>query len=274
MKKIDLHIHTTYSDGYYSPQDILILAKNKKLSTISITDHDTIDVYLKDNIIEKAKELELEIIPGVEISTEHNDSEIHILGYNFDIYNKKLNDVLNFIITERVNRVKRIIKKLNSNGIDITFEELEKLHKSTTYGRPHVADMMIRKGYIKNIYEAFTYHIGINCYAYEKKIHISPKIAIDIIHEAGGIAIMAHPNKTNEEILNYLINSGIDGFEIIHPSHTNSIKNNLKKLVDYYFLLETGGSDFHGGNKNDNENLGNYFISETVYENLLKYQLK
>lgn len=274
MKKIDLHTHTYFSDGYYSPLEIINLAHKNDINVISITDHDTVDAYLQTDLIQYAKNLGIEVIPGIEISTELNDTELHILGYFIDIKNESLSNLLQFISKERINRAKRIIKKIQNRGYDITFEEVLENNKSTTIGRPHIANVMIKKGFVKDLNEAFNKHLGINCYAYEKKIHITPKLAIEFIHNAGGIAVLAHPNKTNEDIIKYLIEVHIDGFEIIHPSHSNSTVNYYKNLADYYYLVSTGGSDFHGGNKKDDANFGNFYISQNKFENILEYQHK
>ncbi|HOJ37621.1 MAG TPA: PHP domain-containing protein [Ignavibacteriales bacterium] len=274
MKKIDLHIHTTFSDGFYSPFQIIDLAKQNDLSIISITDHDTVDAYLKTDVIDYAKKLNIEIIPGLEISTDYEGEEMHILGYFIDLHNEELINFLEYISKERVERIKKITKKLQKNGINVTFEDVLENNVSKTLGRPHIANIMLKKGYVKDITEAFNKHLGMHCYAYEPRVHVSPKVAIDYIHNSGGIAILAHPNRMKEDYIKYLIDSQIDGFEFIHPSHNSHITHHYYYLAENYYLIATGGSDFHGGNKKDEINFGNFYITEKNYENIINYYQK
>lgn len=258
-RRIDLHIHTAYSDGAYSTVEIIDKCVEAKLDIISITDHDTIDAI--PEITEIAKQHSIEVIPGVELSSEVMNYEVHILGYFIDINNTELTDYLKFFREERLRRAIRIIKNLNSLGFNLTLEDVLKTAcNSVAVGRPHIAQAMFNRGLISSYYEAFNKYIGNNGPAYEKKVHISPISAFKIINDAGGLAIIAHPSNMPQEILKHLIDEGVDGIEVIHPSHSDFQVKNYINIANSYFLLSTGGSDFHGGKRNDYQNLGKYYV--------------
>ncbi|MBM4172209.1 MAG: PHP domain-containing protein [Ignavibacteria bacterium] len=264
QQKIDLHMHTTYSDGAYSPQELLQLVHKAGLNIISITDHDSIN-GLKE-AIKVGKELGIEVVPGLEISTDLEEKEIHILAYFIDIEDDELQKYLSFFREERINRAKRIVQKLRNLGHSITISDVMDRAKNSAVGRPHIAYTMVDLGIVKNYTEAFDKYIGDNCPAYEKKIHVSPQSATKLISDAGGLSFIAHPGFMKESIIMNLIKTGIDGIEVIHPSHSESQINFYRGVVNQYLLLETGGSDFHGGKKEDDENLGRYLIQANKLE--------
>lgn len=264
--KVDLHTHTIYSDGALTPKELLDLAKEKGLSTISITDHDTIDGI--DEAIRYGKEIGIEVIPGLEISTDVEGSEIHLLGYFIDYKNAELKKYLKFFRSERTHRAKRIIKKLNSVGIKISLDDVKVIANGSPLCRPHIAKAIYNSGYITNYNQAFTKYIGDDKPAFEKKIHVSPQSAIKIIKDSGGLSFIAHPGHMDESILKTLITLGIDGIEVIHSSHKRYQQKFYRGIVNQYCLLESGGSDFHGGLRNDEVNLGKYFTKRSVLENI------
>ena len=251
---IDLHIHTSASDGTYSPKDIVSLAFKKNLRAIAITDHDTIEGTAE--AVREGKKVGLEVIPGVEISVEWNNSSIHILGYYIDGTKKVLSSELNNLIRYREERNPRIIEKLNSLGIDISYDEVKTAAGGGTIGRPHFAQILIEKGYVKNGNEAFRKYLQRGASAYVDKKRLSPQEGIHLIEEAGGIAVLAHPfmidsigeNKMEELILK-LKQMGIKGIEALYPTHTVQQTLQLKTIAEKYNLLLTGGSDFHGKQK-------------------------
>ncbi len=268
ISKIDLHTHTTYSDGSLTPRELLDQAKAANLTTISITDHDTVD-GIPEAII-YGKEIGVEVIPGLEISTDIEDKEVHLLGYFIDINDNELKKYLEFFREERFHRAKRIVKNLNNMNIEISVDDVLKIAKNSAIGRPHIASALLAKGYINNFYEAFNKYIGDNGPAYERKIHVSVQSAIKLITDAGGLCFIAHPGHLKESILTNLINSGVDGIEVLHPSHNDFQVKFYRGIVNQYCLLESGGSDYHGKIKGDERNLGKYYISKTKFETMKK----
>ena len=271
MEKVDLHTHTYLSDGIYSPTEVVKLASDRGISILSITDHDNTSGITE--AITAAKDYGIEIISGVEISTDIEDREVHILGYFMDINNEELNKYLSFFRDERFHRAKRIILKLNKLGIRISMDDVLVHANNSAIGRPHIAYALLDLGYIENYYHAFDKYIGDNGPAYERKIHVSPQSALKIISDSGGLSFIAHPANMKESVILALINAGIDGIEVIHPSHSDSQEKFYKGIVAQYCLLATGGSDFHGGKKNDDAYLGKYFITPS-YINTMKKMLQ
>jgi hypothetical protein len=272
MKKADLHLHTSRSDGQFSVEDLIKLAKSAELDIISITDHDTIDSI--EEAIEIGKFYGIEVIPGLEISTEFLDIEIHILAYFFDVTSKELEEYLSFFRAERYKRALRIIQKLNSIGLSISIDDVLEVAGNSTIGRPHIAKAMVKNNLVSNYQEAFNKYIGNGCIAFERKVHLSPQSACKIINDAGGLSFIAHPNNMSEDIIKILIDSGIDGIEVIHPSHLPHKIEFFRGIVSEYFLLESGGSDFHGGERNDLSNLGKYFIQGSKVDAMRNYLIK
>lgn len=262
--KIDLHIHTNHSDGYYSPIELIQKVKKAGLDIISITDHDNLSAIHEAATV--GKEFGVEVIPGLEVSSDIGDREVHILGYFVDPDNRELERYLQFFREERLKRAIRIVNKLKSIGFTISIEDVLEQAKSSAIGRPHIAQAMLEKGLISNYYEAFNKYIGNNCPAYEKKVHISPQSIVKIIGDAGGLSFIAHPGNMPETLLKELIEDGLDGIEVIHPSHNAHQVKFYKGIVNEYFLLESGGSDFHGGKREDESNLGKYFTTSSVLE--------
>jgi predicted metal-dependent phosphoesterase TrpH len=265
-QKTDLHTHTYYSDGYYSPEVLVNKAHNLGIKILSITDHDSVNGI--SEAIECAKEFGIEIIPGVEISTDIRDTEVHILGYFIDPKNNDLGHYLNFFRDERYKRAIRIVKKLNVLGLDISLDDVLVFAKNSAIGRPHIAQALLAKGQVKSFFEAFYKYIGNHAPAYERKVHLSPQSAFKIINDAGGLSFIAHPGNMPEILIKELIDAGVDGIEVIHPSHSPDQVKFYRGIVNEYFLLESGGSDFHGGKREDDENLGNYFTSSKVVDTM------
>lgn len=270
--KIDLHMHTTYSDGAYSPAELLSKVKAKGLNIISITDHDSVN-GIKE-AIKIGKEIGVEVIPGLEISTDLEDKEIHLLGYFIDYENEELQKYLSFFRDERLHRAKRIVQKLHNLGVAISIDDVIDHAQNSAIGRPHIASALLNLGITKNYFEAFERYIGDHGPAYERKIHVSPQSATKLISDAGGLSFVAHPGFIKETILMNLINAGIDGIEVLHPSHTENQVNFYRGIVNQYCLLESGGSDYHGGKKDDDENLGKYCISQNQLEAMRKMLIK
>ncbi|HSP88325.1 MAG TPA: PHP domain-containing protein, partial [Ignavibacteriaceae bacterium] len=266
--KADLHIHTTHSDGAFSPKEIVLKAKQASLDIISITDHDNIKGFKE--AAEVGKELGVEVIPGVEISSEISNREIHILGYFFDPENLEIERYLSFFREERIKRAGRIVNKLMNLGFEIHLDEILAKAKNSSVGRPHIAQVMLEKGIVSSYYEAFNKYIGNGSPAHEKKVHLSPQSAFRIINDAGGLSFIAHPGNIPENLLKELIDSGMDGIEVTHPSHSKLQQKFYRGIVNSYFLLESGGSDFHGGKREDEANFGQSCTSTSSVEAMRK----
>jgi len=270
--KVDLHIHTFYSDGFYSPEDIVSKAKERGLDTISITDHDNLAGIIEAT--EAGRKIGVEVIPGLEISTDVNDREIHVLAYFFEPDNKELERYLVFFREERLKRAIRIVDKLNTLGLSISIDDVLEKARNRAIGRPHIAEALLEKGLVSNFFEAFNKYIGNGCPANEKKVHLSPQSAFKIINDAGGLSFIAHPGSMNESLLKDLISAGVDGIEVIHPSHSPQLHRFYKGIVNEYYLLESGGSDFHGGKREDENNLGKYTVDYSIIDEMRQRLLR
>lgn len=268
MKYADLHIHSSYSDGCLSPEEIVEMAKEEGLKCISITDHDTIaSQYIVKEILP-----EINIIPGIEFSTEYNDLEIHILAYYIDIENVKLSEAIYRLRDARIERAKEIINKLKYVDIHIDIKDLIK-EGDFSLGRGNIAKEMLRKGYVSNFKEAFTKYLMQGKVAYVQGKKQSYKEVMKLIEECGGIAVLAHPGKIYrkieiEKIIRELKCYGLKGLEVYHPSHSKEQINYFYNLSKKYKLLITGGSDFHGV-KNGDCTLGSQGISEQLLDKII-----
>jgi len=256
--RVDFHLHTTASDGFHSPKELVEKAVRAGFSAISITDHDTLEGYKA--ALPFARKASLELIPGVELSSEFQGKEVHILGYFVDTESTEFQSALEFFTKERFYRAERIIKKLNNIGLDLSINEIADQYPGLPIGRPHIAELLLRKEYVKSFPEAFYTYLGNNAPAYEKKVYISPESAFRLIAAASGLSFIAHPGNMPEDVLKALIDAGCDGIEVMHPSLNNSQIKFLHDLTNNYFLLRSGGSDFHGGKKKDDENFGRFYL--------------
>ncbi|WP_083750031.1 PHP domain-containing protein [Rhodohalobacter halophilus] len=250
MGKADLHTHTTASDGAYNPDELLRRAREKKLKTLSITDHDTIKGYLKAK--DSAREMGIELLPGVEVSAVWGEREVHILVYCFDEENAEFVQMLRNQKHARVKRMQKIVEKLQSQGLDISMDEVRAEAGVGNIGRPHAASVLIDKGYVASIAEAFIRYLSSEKLEQIQTEYITVEELIRISKHAGGVLSLAHPGPlyTQDEI-QQLISLGIDGLECIHPSHNFNLQRTFTKLASEEKLLVTGGSDFHGKGKKD-----------------------
>jgi hypothetical protein len=256
MGYVDLHLHTTASDGVMSPSEIVRYAKAKGLQAIAITDHDTID-GLEEGLLE-GNRIGFEVIPGIEVSAEHSPGSMHLLGYFFDIHHPLLNERLRYLQKARAERNPKIVGKLNHLGIDVTYEEVVKVSGGGQVGRPHFAQLLFEKGYVNSIQEAFERFLKKGASAYVDKFRFTAKEAIHFINEANGLAVIAHPNTLGmkgvselENLLLRLIGDGLKGIEVYYPEHSSLEVAQYKVLAERYGLLMTGGTDYHGIEKNE-----------------------
>lgn len=267
MRKADLHVHTTASDGLMNPKEVVCWASVKRLTAIGITDHDTVKGILPAE--EASSEYGVEIVPGIELSTLYEEEEIHILGYYLDYKADWFLDTLAKIQNSRYERADSIVRKLNRLGIKITLEQVKSIADDGAIGRPHIARAMINKGYINNIKEAFNSYIGKGCPAYVERYKFKSSEAIDIIKQLGGISVLAHPglirNKAN---IRNIINLGIDGIEVYHSKHDDETVRYALSIATAGKLLITGGSDCHGIKLNNEPALGNCTVDYKYVQKL------
>ncbi|MBI4811530.1 MAG: PHP domain-containing protein [Ignavibacteriales bacterium] len=263
--KADLHLHTTFSDGVYSPAEIIKKAKDTGLRIVSVTDHDSVSGI--EEAIASGKENNIEVIAGMELSASFDDMEVHILGYFMDYKNKNLVASLSGFQEERLKRAKKIVGKLNQMNIPLTIDSVLDHVNGDSVGRPHIANALVDEGHAESYHEAFQRYIGDGRPAYEQKWNFSPEDTVRLIAQAGGLSFLAHPGRSvNEELIFRLIKAGLDGIEVIHPSHGHDLVYYYRGIVSEYCLLESGGSDFHGGERGDDEALGQYSIPISTVE--------
>lgn len=247
---LDLHIHSTFSDGTLRPSEIVSLAKRKGLQAISITDHDTTEGI--EEALEAGCQVEIEVITGIELSTTHNDRHIHLLGYLFNHLEQNFLTNIESIQKARDERNLRIIEKLQALGIDITLSEVQQRSKVGQVGRPHIAQVLIDKGVVRSINDAFSRFLKKGEVAYSPRKLLRTDDAISLIQNAGGIAVLAHPVLIDRslsvlpELLDELVPAGLGGLEVFYPVHSSKNQKQLRKLADRYGLAVTGGSDYHG----------------------------
>lgn len=268
---IDLHIHSTYSDGVLKPAELVDLAKSQGLSAISITDHDTADGA--GEAIQRGLEKGIEVISGIEISSWHGDTSMHILGYLFRSDDEQFNSRLQLLQQGRETRNIRIIENLNKLGITVELEELLQYSEYGQTGRPHIARLLVDKGIAKTVDLAFKYYLGRGAAAYAERFRFSARDAIAMIREAGGVAVLAHPSsldpslRSTPSLLKDLHKVGLNGVEVYYPSHSSKAVKALLKMAEDIGLLITGGSDFHGPERSG------YKINKWVNKTNIPYDL-
>jgi 3',5'-nucleoside bisphosphate phosphatase len=267
--KVDLHTHTTASDGIDPPEQVVNRAFERGIHTIAITDHDTTDGI--EEALKAAESMDgMEVIPGIEISTLYNGQDIHILGYFIDYKDNIFQEKLKELQEVRKKRNIMMVEKLKELGIEITLEEVNKRkkHKGGNIGRPHMAEVMIEKGYVSSLREAMDKYLGRGKKAYVTPPRISPFEAVDIIKQAKGVPIVAHPGLYNDpDLILKLINYGIAGIEVYHSDHEKEVEDLYLKMAEDHNVLKTSGSDYHGERNGQifHGEIGNrYTDSETV----------
>lgn len=243
-KYIDLHIHTNHSDGTCAVDEVVRIAAERGLRAIAITDHDCIAAYPR--ALELGQELGVEVLTGVELSSDLNGVDIHVLGYCFDIENEALQDKLREMRDARFVRARKMVENLNRQGIDLRFETVLKVAGDAAIGRPHIATAMLQEELIYSFREAFDSYIGYESTAYVDKLKIRPQEVFTLIREAGGIPVLAHPVVTRvDEHIPQFIRDGLMGIEVYHTESSPAAERFYRQLARKNDLLMTGGSDFH-----------------------------
>ena len=271
--KVDLHIHTSYSDGVFSPEKIVDTALDVGLEAIAITDHDNVLSYAIAS--EYAKDKPIELIPGVEINTLYKGYEVHILGYFMDLNNSDFQKLIKSQQQARVKQTKEIISLLSKKeGIKISFDGITKqVAEGGSIGRPHIAKAITNAGGTSNVIEAYNKYINDNSAVYVQRKTVTPFDAVEVIYDAGGIPVFAHPFDVDiaDQLTKEMMNFGLRGLEAYHRKHSPAIIEYFSTLAEKYGLIITGGSDFHAPNPNNgNVILGKNFIPEWIYDELVK----
>lgn len=282
MKYIDLHVHSNASDGTLTPAEVVNLAASLSLSAIALTDHDTVAGVAEAQaaaLVMSDASNPLRIIPGAEISAAYNGRDIHILGLFLDTKNNALIKTLNEAVAKREERNEKMAANLRGAGIDITVDKLKAAEGEAVLTRAHFAKYMTEHGFTKSNKDAFDRFLNDSSPYYVPRDYLSPEATIDLIHEAGGLAVLAHPllYKYNLEQLDVLIallaGFGLDGIEAIYSLNTGFDEGIIRRYANRYNLAITGGSDFHGMNKPDislGSGKGNLQIPESLLESLEK----
>jgi hypothetical protein len=247
---IDLHTHSIYSDGTSTPEELVGLAVSNGLKGLSLTDHDTVEGV--EEVKRLGEQAGLVVVSGVEISTTLRQYTLHILGYGIDHSDQALHRWLQPLQEGRKKRNDIILHKLQELGVEITAEEVQEISCCGQTGRPHIARLLMAKGVVDSFDGAFRQYLGRDRPAWESRFSYSAAETIDMIHQAGGLAVLAHPAQLDPEmrvqplLIRELVLRGLDGLEIHYPTHTRKTKKKLKALAHEQNLLVTGGSDFHG----------------------------
>lgn len=262
----DLHIHSSFSDGNLSPHEIIREAEDIGLSGIAITDHDCLEAIIP--ALEASSDYSVEVIPAVELTAEINNTEVHILGYFIDYKKKSFIKKIRLLCQAREERMHKMVEKLNTLGIKINPEDVLESSGEGSVGRLHLARILLKKGYIKTISEAFQKYIGNRAPCYADRFKLLPREAIKMIKGVGGIAVLAHPyNMNNDALIVELVRDGLEGIEVYHPDHSGSVIAHYLEMAKRYCLLITGGSDCHGSDKGK-RSLGSIKIPYELVEKL------
>jgi len=275
----DFHIHTNYSDGVFTPEKIVDAAINANLDVIALTDHDNILSYeVAQNYIKELKKEDkktIEVIQGIEVNTMYKDYEIHILGYFMNPEDSDFQELIRSQQLARVKQTKEIVTLLNKKeGIHVKYEDiLSQVAEGGSIGRPHIAKAITNAGGTSNVMEAYAKYINDNSPVYVKRKTVTPHDAVEVIYDAGGIPVIAHPHDLDnaEELIKKLMHCGLRGIEAYHRKHSPAIVEYFSSMAEENGLIVTGGSDFHAPNiMNGQIILGKNFVPEWIYDKLIE----
>jgi predicted metal-dependent phosphoesterase TrpH len=270
--KADLHLHTTASDGRYSPEELVGKAAGVGLAVMAITDHDSVDGVAQ--ALKAAQSFpDLKVIPGVEIGTDIPHGEVHVLGYFINYVDAGLIDRLAELRDSRKMRAKNMIAKLADLGVYIEWERVQEIAGSGSVGRPHVAQAIMEKGYVQSLKEAFIKYIGRDGPAYAEREKMTPQQVVELVVKVGGLAVLAHPADIEglEDLIPRLQRVGLTGMEVYYNAYGNSTVQHLASLARKHQLIATGGSDFHGLEHITETPLGGVDIPPECIERLLSF---
>ena len=265
----DLHIHTTFSDGSLTPEEIVGLARSHRLEAIAITDHDTLDGIRP--ALRAGVARGIEVIPGIELGSYDQGEEIHILGYLVNLDDPLFHEKLAIFRETRIHRMERMVGKLQNFGFPVNMKMIENIAGAGSLGRPHLATVLVKIGAVQTMGEAFERYIGVGCPAYVPRHKMAPIEAVTLIKSAGGVPILAHPGLNKQEYSwSDLIKAGLAGIEVYHPAHTVEQSNYFGHLAGQKGLIATGGSDYHGPDHKEGNRLGTITVPYSVVEELKK----
>lgn len=253
--RADLHLHTNASDGQYRPAELIELAR--KFDVIAITDHDTTDGVAEAQQTAARYGAPI-VIPGIELSAEDADGDVHMLGYYVDIHDEHFQETLTRFRANRYQRGERIVENLAAMNVPLDWNRVVEIADGGAIGRPHIARAMLEAGYVESVKDAFERYIGNDRPAYVARTRLSPEESIELIHSAGGAAVLAHPGLLPDyrSLLLRLVPVGLDGVEVNHPSNDQAVRLDLRGIATANHLIMTGGSDFHGPKVKPDTTLG------------------
>lgn len=265
----DLHTHTTCSDGAMTPEQLVDKAAQRGLHVLAITDHDTMDAYQRLSL--GGYNGPVQLIPGVELSCFEHGRDVHVLGYGLDASNPLLREFFDGYRIERFERAQQMVQKIRSLGFQIAMSEVEDQAQGAPIGRPHIAAVMVSRGFASSIQNAFDRWLEAGAPGYVAKNERTVSSTVQLIRQAGGIAVIAHPGRSFTEPRRFLglVSSGIDGIEVYHPSHWPTTREFYRVIAKQHALVMTGGSDYHGTRHYDETNFGRIGASRDMVEALL-----
>lgn len=275
MKQVDLHVHSNKSDGSFTPKELVDYALNKGLCAFALTDHDTTDGL--DEAISYAEDKPVEVVPGIEFSTEYEGRDIHVLGLYIRYKDPAFNEKIQKFVDSRIKRNEKMCKNLQEAGIDISYEKLLKTYPDAVITRAHYAAYLTDNGYVSSRADAFAQYVGDHCKYFVPREKVTPSQAVELILQAKGVPILAHPPLYHmgkdklDTLVSTLKDAGLAGIEAIYSTYNNQDTRDMMDLAKKYDLLLSGGSDFHGANKPGLDmavGYGKLFVPEEILTNI------
>ncbi|KJR45077.1 metal-dependent phosphoesterase [Desulfosporosinus sp. I2] len=267
LYEADLHCHTTASDGLLTPTELVRLVAELGLKGVAITDHDTIQGW--DEAEDVGSNYQIQILKGIELNTNWHGEEVHILGYELDGSSSYLKGKLGGLREAREQRMFNILDRLATLGIDISEDEVRQFAQGESIGRPHIAQVLLNRGFVRSIKEGFERYIGRGAPAYVPRYKLTPEEGIELVRKAQGVAVLAHPGIGRlEEGIPAWIEAGLQGIEVQHSEHKPEDVLRYSTLAEQYNLLATGGSDFHGEARKPGVEVGRWGVSLNVVEQI------
>lgn len=266
---VDLHIHSTASDGTLTPSEVVRLALARGLCVIALTDHDTTSGVAEAQAA--ASGTEIAVIAGVEINTTGAGTSLHMLGFCIDPQNPSLTEKLGLMRDARLGRARKMLERLGEMGMPLAWEEVQALAGGESVGRPHVARALLNRGYVETMQQAFDLFIGPGCPAHVSRLRLSPAETIQTIVQAGGVPVLAHPAHSGPTVVERIpefVDCGLRGLEVYYPHHSSDEVKMLLRLCQEHNLIATGGTDFHGPDSEEGAPLGSVYVPMECAEQL------
>jgi len=276
--RVDLHMHSTASDGAYSPEEVVQIALTNQLDVIALTDHDTVGGIRPAQ--HAAEGTTLTVLPGIEISAKDQHGNRDLLAYLYDLDSDVLLKTLADMRGDRVRRAEKVLDKLTALGMPIPLDDVLKQATRGTVGRPHIAQAMVEHGYVHSYQEAFDKYLDDDGPAYVGHFRLEPLEAIQLVHQAGGVVVLGHPGRYGDDyvsIIQAMIPFGLDGIEVYYPDHTPAVIENLRQIAKQYDLLQTIGNDFHRRDPDGSARIGrvrapdNFEVVESMKARAARY---